>query len=380
MSIADFRYDYPSAIEDRVIRVVRFQHDRGVVRRISAEGVEEEAELRSDGGDLSDTAEADKKLRDLLIYGGFTDTLLKNAHEKLLECRKTMSSAGGLVLCIDQNHAEQIAKKLTLITGQKPDLVVSDDDRATSTVHEFRESGRLWVVAVKQISEGVDIKRLMVLAYLTTTRTELFFRQAVGRIVRYMGTDDDMEAYCFMPDHPTLVRCAQNIVNAQAQAIMDEDIVCGPGGTRPTGPQIKLWPTVIGTEHTGSAGSIIEGECLTQDQSLMVQQAAHEERVSEKTVWRLWQRWQSTTQQIVPPLAGIRSRMKPLEDQEDTLRAALRRVCSQAAFRLFDPDPPNFPYVQQLVNQHIGKQRAAFTMDDCRNAIAFVAALQKSPS
>ena len=49
------------------------------------------------------------------------------------------------------------------------------------------------------VSEGVDIKRLRVLVYLPAARTELAFRQAIGRVVRTLGPDDDTRAYVVMP-------------------------------------------------------------------------------------------------------------------------------------------------------------------------------------
>lgn len=81
----------------------------------------------------------------------------------------------------------------------------------------------MWAVAVRQVSEGVDVRRLMVLAYATNWRTSLFFRQAVGRIMRYEGTDEDIEAYCFLPQDPTLAEHAKTIEEFQAQVIGERE-------------------------------------------------------------------------------------------------------------------------------------------------------------
>lgn len=365
--IADDRYDYPDAIRDNVIRIVRFQHDKGIVRRISLGGVEESPELHSQ---LTDEI-ADGLLRSVLVPGNYTETLLRQAHAKLLECRRHMPNAGGLVLCIDQDHAEKIALQLARISGAAPDLIVSDDERATSTVKSFRESNRMWVVAVRKMSEGVDVKRLMVLAYLTTTRTELFFRQAIGRIVRNLQTEHDMESYCFIPDHPTLVRCAQNITNAQAQAIEDEPGEEREGKPREPG-QTALWPFVIGTEHSGTAGSIIDGDRLSPEQASLVSQIALEEGSSERIVWKVMQRIQATPTPA-PPMGGMRSQMPPLEDREKKARLELMKVCQKVAFRI--SDPPDFARINSLINQHIGKKREAFTLEDCRLAKLFASTL-----
>ena len=54
------------------------------------------------------------------------------------------------------------------------------------------------------VSEGVDIPRLRVGVYATTTSTELFFRQAVGRLVRWTRGVPRQRAWLFIPDDPRL--------------------------------------------------------------------------------------------------------------------------------------------------------------------------------
>ena len=50
------------------------------------------------------------------------------------------------------------------------------------------ESDDPWIVAVRMVSEGVDIPRLAGGVYATNTLTDLFFRQAVGRLEQVVGT------------------------------------------------------------------------------------------------------------------------------------------------------------------------------------------------
>ena len=64
--------------------------------------------------------------------------------------------------------------------------MTSDDPAASSRIAALRRRRATpWIVAVRMVSEGVDIPRLRVGVYATTTTTELFFRQAVGRFVRW---------------------------------------------------------------------------------------------------------------------------------------------------------------------------------------------------
>jgi hypothetical protein len=78
-------------------------------------------------------------------------------------------------------------------------------------------------VAVNMVSEGVDVPRLIVAAYATVKRTDLFFRQAVGRVVRRRRDDpDDLEATVFLPADETLKGCAERVEVELRQQVRDE--------------------------------------------------------------------------------------------------------------------------------------------------------------
>src|SRR5690606_2121940 len=74
-------------------------------------------------------------------------------------------------------------------------------------------------VAVRMVSEGVDIPRLRVGVYATTTTTELFFRQAVGRFVRWVPGVPDQKAYLFIPDDPRLRARAFQIADQRRHSL-----------------------------------------------------------------------------------------------------------------------------------------------------------------
>jgi superfamily II DNA or RNA helicase len=88
--------------------------------------------------------------------------------------------------------------------GQRARVVTSDDPEASERIAAFAGSDDAWLVSVRMVSEGVDIPRLRVGVYATTTTTELFFRQAVGRLVRWTPGVPDQKAYLFIPDDPRL--------------------------------------------------------------------------------------------------------------------------------------------------------------------------------
>ena len=89
----------------------------------------------------------------------------------------------------------------------------STPPRADQRIAAFRNTSQKWIVSVAMISEGVDIKRLRVMVYLPNARTELAFRQAVGRVVRSLGKKDMSSAYVIMPILKTLEKYAQRIEN-----------------------------------------------------------------------------------------------------------------------------------------------------------------------
>jgi superfamily II DNA or RNA helicase len=115
-------------------------------------------------------------------------------------------------------------------------VVTSEDsEEAKRKIDMFKSSNDKWLIAVNMISEGVDIKRLRVLAYLTNVTTELYFRQTVGRIIRYIGIEDYI-SHCFLPSDPRFLEYANTIKEAQVHAIQAENELPsreGGGGGRP---------------------------------------------------------------------------------------------------------------------------------------------------
>jgi hypothetical protein len=97
--------------------------------------------------------------------------------------------------------------------------VVSDDPAASTRIAEFAANDRPWLVAVRMVSEGVDIPRLRVGVYATTTSTELFFRQAVGRFVRWQSGRPTQKAYVYVPDDPRLRNHAFQIAEARRHVL-----------------------------------------------------------------------------------------------------------------------------------------------------------------
>jgi superfamily II DNA or RNA helicase len=130
--------------------------------------------------------------------------VLRAAHARLTEVRREQPDAGGLVIATDQEHARGIAAILRTRFGTTARVVTSDDPTASAGIAAFAAGSDPWLVAVRMVSEGVDIPRLRVGVFATTTTTELFFRQAVGRLVRWTRGVRRQRAWLFIPDDPRL--------------------------------------------------------------------------------------------------------------------------------------------------------------------------------
>jgi len=135
--------------------------------------------------------------------------VLEAADKRLTEMRRGMPDAGGLVIAGDHEDARAYAALLRGLTGRRPVVVLSDDKAASRKISAFAASGDRWMVAVRMVSEGVDIPRLAVGVYATSVSTALFFAQAVGRFVRARRRGET--ASVFLPSVPVLLSYAAEL-------------------------------------------------------------------------------------------------------------------------------------------------------------------------
>lgn len=208
-SRADFEYSYGQALADNVCRPVYFPSYEGRIQWLSSDGKEKDYSLL----DPLARARAAERLRAALCpRGDWLREVLTEADGKLSEFRaEGHANAAGLVIAIDQEHAKQIALLLHKITGTAPMIAISEDPDASEKIRRFAANGARWIVAVRMISEGVDIPRLRVGVYATNVQSELFFRQAVGRFVRVISGLDEQSASVFIPADEALVGFARRI-------------------------------------------------------------------------------------------------------------------------------------------------------------------------
>lgn len=142
----------------------------------------------------------------------FLGTMLGWGIDKLDDIRETVPHAGALVIAPSISIAEYMAELLEMMTGEKPIIVHNQTANPEGRIASFKNSTtKKWIVSVAMISEGVDIPRLRILVYLPYARTELAFRQSMGRVVRSLGSDDFSRAYVVMPSLELLEEYARRV-------------------------------------------------------------------------------------------------------------------------------------------------------------------------
>jgi superfamily II DNA or RNA helicase len=205
-SAADFTYGYGHALRDHVVRPVLFWAYGGDLQWRTRAGDEVSARL----GEPLTKDMAAQALRTALDPGGsWIGAVMAAADRRLSEVRKNVPDAGGLVIASDQDSARAYAAVLARIAGEKPTVVLSDEKAASKRIAKFSAGDGRWMVAVRMVSEGVDVPRLAVGVYATTTSTPLFFAQAVGRFVRARARGET--ASIFLPSHPSLLGFAAEL-------------------------------------------------------------------------------------------------------------------------------------------------------------------------
>jgi superfamily II DNA or RNA helicase len=315
-ALGDFRYDYPDALVDEVVRYLVFDHAKGSLEH---EITGQKLELN---GEISDK-EASQRLRLLLDPDGeYLRKQILDSHAKLIDCRKTVPDAAAMAVCIDQWHAVKVGKVIESVTGIKPSIIVSDADVENDSVESFRKAKSEWLVSVRKVSEGTDIKRLQVLCYLTNVTSELFFRQVIGRVSRVRDMED-YEGYVYLPADPRLIAAARNIENAQVIAAKEAADKEKREQAERTNDELSfMWKT----QHEGTETVLIGNVRVDVSEAREIERIAQATGLTMQKVMEV-----RTMSQLSPPKAEIVSpQTVTLEDRE----MSLRKECNKLAFRL----------------------------------------------
>ncbi len=151
--------------------------------------------------------------------GEWMPAVIAAADERLRQLRVHVPDAGGMIIASDRTAARAYAALLTKMTSEEPTVVLSDDPGSSARISEFAGSTSRWLVAVRMVSEGVDVPRLSVGIYATSASTPLFFAQAIGRFVRSRRPGET--ASIFLPSVLNLLQLASEL-EAQRNHVLGE--------------------------------------------------------------------------------------------------------------------------------------------------------------
>lgn len=227
-SSADYTYGYKEALADDVVRPVTFAAYSGTSSWTNSAGESISASLMVEELSQKQEQEAWKNL--LSPKGQWIPHVLLAADERLTAIRAAgIKDAGAMILASSQEDAREYAKLLRRLTKTQPTLVLSDDKKASRKIQDFSESqdpDDRWLVAVRMVSEGVDVPRLCVGVWATSYKTSLFFAQAVGRFVRARRKGE--AATIFLPAVRPLLTLAASLEEERSHVIAppedDEDL------------------------------------------------------------------------------------------------------------------------------------------------------------
>ncbi|MEO6082907.1 MAG: DEAD/DEAH box helicase [Umezawaea sp.] len=203
----DHSYGYADALRDGVVRPVIFLAYSGEASWRTSAGEEFTARL---GEPLTSEQTARAWRTALDPAGDWIKSVIMSADMRLTQLRNGgMPDAGAMIIATDQITAKAYAEVLLRVTGHTATVVLSDDPKASGRIAEFSQTTERWLIAVRMVSEGVDVPRLAVGVYATSSSTPLFFAQAIGRFVRQRAKGET--ASVFLPSVPVLLGLASEL-------------------------------------------------------------------------------------------------------------------------------------------------------------------------
>mgnify|MGYP000900964620 CR=1 FL=1 len=187
----DYVYGLREAIEDNVCRKPK------IVLINSSDLTFSSDKIIKNFGSIADfLSESIASYQSIIWHPDAMKYVIKAGCEKLREIRKVNPDVGGLVVASSVEHAYELLSILENEFGQTATIVTYHDRNALSKIVHYRHAATEWIVSVGMISEGTDIPRLQVCCHLSTVKTELYFRQVLGRILR-VNQNKYQEAWLF---------------------------------------------------------------------------------------------------------------------------------------------------------------------------------------
>lgn len=206
--VCNYVYGIQQAIHDRVCcvpQIVLVDNDAIGIQRSSAS-----PEFFSSFQSLFENTVL--KYADVIKHEQVMLYTLKAAHTKLIELRSGAANTAGLVVASCVEHALILQQILIDKLNASAVIVNYTMQDSSDVIEQFRNSHDQWIVSVGMISEGTDIPRLKVCCYLSDVKTELYFRQVLGRIIR-VTSSNLQHAWLYVLNESSLAKFAERIDN-----------------------------------------------------------------------------------------------------------------------------------------------------------------------
>ena len=202
----DYIYGLADAIADKVCRIPQIiVTDNDDITLQNEDGAEE-----SFGSFVHLLSKSEYPYQNLVRQDVLIRHVLSEANTNLNRIRKSNPEAAGLVVASTVEHASQILNILRNELNQSAVIATYKENEPSQIIHDFKFGTTPWIVSVGMISEGTDLPRLQVCCHLSRIKTELHFRQVLGRVLR-VSKAKNQDAFLFMPAEPTLIDYAERI-------------------------------------------------------------------------------------------------------------------------------------------------------------------------
>ncbi|CAK2804285.1 DEAD/DEAH box helicase family protein [Vibrio splendidus] len=180
--LVDYQYSLKQAIVDKVCRAPKL-----VLVDNEHLSVTSDEKIESFSSILEMLKQTKISYQSVIHNQEAMEYLLGLGCKKLAEIRTQSPNAGGLVVASSVQHAQSVQKILTQKYGQTVSIVTYRHEEPLAVIERYRQNDAQWIVSVGMISEGTDIPRLQVCCHMSSVKTELYFRQVLGRILRVNG-------------------------------------------------------------------------------------------------------------------------------------------------------------------------------------------------
>jgi len=355
---ADKSYTYKEALRDGVVREVYFHTFEGDFEwwsDLDKDG--SESRRASFADDLSERESSERLRTALSVETDWLPKVILEADQQLRSVREhDFPDAGGLVIAMNRQHALKIADLMKRTLGEAPLVAISDnptpEDPDPSRVIDrfangdpdilgdiYRRVPR-WLVAVKMVSEGIDIPRLCVGVYATNVLSELFFRQAVGRFVRVIAEVPGIGASVFLPKEPTLIAHVASMTAEREHAISEME----DEERKKRGPGPDKNPSLFEPIQANALRDTvyIGDEAFIQDEVTEIRKFMLANGMEGMAIelglkfYRKAQQWfmytHGGTITTTPVETVIERATKPLQDEKQDLRSRITRAVNRLSF------------------------------------------------